>query len=310
MIVTSGTANITILMRGIGRSVSPVTWDIYRTMTPQNFPSTFGGSEIQQMPYQSQAASGMSGYGFPTQQLTTQQQQPTAQQQQPTTAQQQQPTTAQQQQPTTQQQQPTAQSVYQPSTSGGQQIGAQSSSMQQTPSVSAQPSEMSAQQAPAVQTPGSELSYGGAQGTNVSMTQQSPQEMEQSAATHQGPSLGGEYERTVTPELRAVVDSVDRLANVCEWAEARFAGQGRAGASRACEDIHDRAHETVDFILRGSPFAASAADELRTTIRGALQEIQQHATPEAQEIQQYAQQTDQLLESGLPQLASPFGSSA
>ena len=128
--------------------------------------------------------------------------------------------------------------------------------------------------------------------------------------TAQSPAGTGEYERAVAPELRAAIEGVNRLANVCEWAETRFAERGDVGASRACEDVHDRAHEAADFVLRGSPYAASAVDELRSTIRSAIQELQRHATPEAQEVQQYAQQADRLLESGLPKLAPAGGAAA
>ena len=246
-------------------------------MPPQNPPQSPGEPNAQQTPYQSQPANLAGTPNQPTQQsqLTQQpvQQQPTQQpgQQQPV-----------QQQPG--QQQPVQQLAEQPT---------QRSQFAQQPSVATQ---------------GSEFGLLG-QGPNAAAGQQLQFEGVQSTGTTRPQGANGAYKRAIAPELRVAIDAVDRLANVCEWAETRFAGRGEVGASRACEDVHDRAHETTDFILRGSPYAGSAATELRSTIRSAMQELQQQTTPEAQEVLQYAQQADQLLESAIPNLTATGGTS-
>ena len=263
-------------------------------MPPQNPPQTPGEPNAQQTPYQSQPANLAGTPNQPTQQsqLTQQpvQQQPTQQpgQQQPT----QQPV---QQEPV---QQPGQQQPVQ------QQLTQQPGQQQPVQQLADQPTQGSqfAQQ-PTVGTQGSEFGLLG-QGPNADAGQQLQFEGAQSTGTTRQQGPNGAYKRAIAPELRVAIDAVDRLANVCEWAETRLAGRGEVGASRACEDVHDRAHETTDFILRGSPYAGSAATELRSTIRSAMQELQQQTTPESQEVLQYAQQADQLLESAIPNLTA------
>lgn len=269
-------------------------------MPPQNPPQSPGEPNAQQTPYQSQPANLAGTPNQPTQQsqLTQQpvQQQPTQQpgQQQPV---QQQPGQQQagQQQPV--QQQPVQQEL-------GQQPGQQPGQQQPVQQLAEQPTQRSqlAQQ-PSVATQGSEFGLLG-QGPNAAAGQQLQFEGVQSTGTTRPQGANGAYKRAIAPELRVAIDAVDRLANVCEWAETRFAGRGEVGASRACEDVHDRAHETTDFILRGSPYAGSAATELLSTIRSAMQELQRQTTPEAQEVLQYAQQADEMLESAIPNLTA------
>ena len=160
---------------------------------------------------------------------------------------------------------------------------------------------------PSVQSPVSELSAGDTAGTQLPAGSSPARPQWQSAESHQAPIGGNGYEQAIAQELRAAVDGLDQLANVAEWAETRFAQQGNADASRACEDIHDRAHTTADFILRGSPFAASAARELQETIGGAMQELQRHPTPESQDVRNRAQQANQLLDAAVSRL-TPAGS--
>lgn len=251
-------------------------------MPPQNPPQSPGEPNAQQTPYQSQPATLAGTPNQPTQQSQLTQQagrqelgQQQAGQQQPI---QQQPS---QQQPV--QQQPSQQQPVQQLT----EQSTQRSQFAQQPSVGTQGSEFGllGQEPDAA---GQQLQFQGAQSTGTTRPQ----------------GANGAYEQAIAPELRVAIDAVDRLANVCEWAETRFAGRGEVGASRACEDVHDRAHETADFILRGSPYAGSAATELRSTIRSAMQELQRQTTPEAQEVLQYAQQADQLLESAIPNLTA------
>ena len=246
-------------------------------MPPQNPPQSPGEPNAQQTPYQSQPANLAGTPNQPTQQsqLT----------QQPV-----------QQQPT---QQPGQQQL-------GQQQPGQQQPVQQLTEQSTQRSQFAQQ--PSVATQGSEFGLLG-QGPNAAAGQQLQFQGAQSTGTTRPQGANGAYEQAIAPEIRVAIDAVDRLANVCEWAETRFAGRGDVGASRACEDVHDRAHETADFILRGSPYAGSAATELLSTIRSAMQELQRQTTPEAQEVLQYAQQADQLLESAIPNLTATGGTS-
>lgn len=200
-------------------------------------------------------------------------------------------------QPYQSQQQGTGQPQFAPSTSAGPYGG--QSAMMQSPT-------MATAQGPSIQSPVSEFSASDTAGTQF-QTASGPQR--QATESHQAPTGGSGYEQAVGQELRAAVGGLDQLANVAEWAETRFAQQGNADASRACEDVHDRAHMAADFILRGSPFAASAARELQATIGGAMQELQRHSTPEAQEVLTRAQQANQLLEEAILRL-SPAGSAS
>lgn len=158
-------------------------------------------------------------------------------------------------------------------------------------------------QGPSVQGQGSEFSAGGTAGTQF-RTASSAGPQWQATEAHQAPSSPSGYEQAIAQELRAAVDGLDQLANAAEWAGTRFAQQGAPDASRACEDVHDRSHTVADFMLRGSPFAASAARELQATIAGATQELQQHSTSEAQEVLTRAQQANQLLEGAIPRLTA------
>jgi hypothetical protein len=162
---------------------------------------------------------------------------------------------------------------------------------------------MATTQGPSVQGQGSEFSAGDTAGTQF-RTASSAGPQWQATEAHQAPSSPSRYEQAIAQELRAAVDGLDQLANAAEWAGTRFAQQGAPDASRACGDVHDRAHTVADFILRGSPFAASAARELQATISGATQELQQHSTSEAQEVLTRAQQANQLLEGAIPRLAA------
>ena len=162
-------------------------------------------------------------------------------------------------------------------------------------------------QGPSIQAPVSEFSASDTAATQFQAASSPTGSQQQPSVVQQAPTGGSAYEQSVPQELRAAVGGLDQLANVAEWAETRFAQQGNGDASRACEDVHDRAHTATDFILRGSPFAVSAARELQATIGGAMQELQRHQTPEAQEVLNRAQQANQLLEAAISRL-DPAGS--
>ena len=265
-------------------------------MPPQNPPQTPGEPHAQQTPYQSQPANVAGTLNQPTRQSQLTQQ---PGQQQPTQQPVQQPS---QQQPV--QQQPSQQQPVQQQPSRQQPVQQQPSRQQPVQQLTEQPTQLSqSAQQPSLGTQGSEFGLLG-QGPDAAAGQQLQFQGAQSAGTTPPQGANGAYKQAIAPELRVAIDAVDRLANVCEWAETRFAGRGDVGASRACEDVHDRAHETADFILRGSPYAGSAATELRSTIRSAMQELQRQTTPEAQEVLQYAQQADEMLESAIPNLTA------
>jgi hypothetical protein len=160
-------------------------------------------------------------------------------------------------------------------------------------------------QGPSVQSPVSEFSASETGGAQLQMAA-GPQLQSTAAQQAPAPTSGNSYEQAVAQELRAAVDGLSQLANVAEWAGPRLAQQGNADASRACEDVHDRAHVAADFILRGSPFAASAASELQATIGGAIQELQRHSSSEAREVLAQAQQASQQLDRAIARL-NPAG---
>jgi len=247
-------------------------------MSEQNLPqSQVGGTGIQQTPYQS--TGGQAGF------------QPTSQQGIQPAPQQQgiQPTSQQGIQPTSQQvtQQPMGQpAVQQPQPSAGPQssltvegpLGTEVTSVPSVAPSTSQTGMVEASQPAAAPAPA------------IPAGQQAAQPAPAPAASTAG------YEESFGPELRSLIGSMNQLANVSEWAESRLTQQGYAAAARACEDVHESADQAKDFILRGSPFSASAVDEFGRVLLGAIQEFQGSAAPEAQEVLRHAQQTAQQLD--------------
>lgn len=131
------------------------------------------------------------------------------------------------------------------------------------------------------------------------------QQAVQSAPAQMASAAG--YEQSFAPELQSLIASLDQLANVSEWAESRLVQQGHAAAARACEDLHESAETTRDFVLRESPFAASTADECGQILQGAIQELQSAPAPEAREVLSRAQQAAQQLEASRAYLPQAVG---
>ena len=102
--------------------------------------------------------------------------------------------------------------------------------------------------------------------------------------------LGSQYEQSVPREVRTAIEDMNHLDNVLGWAKTRLSERGNASAARACEDLHDSAQMTKQFMLRESPFASAAVRELQQTIQGTTQELQQ--SPGEPEIQEVAERHD------------------
>ena len=123
-----------------------------------------------------------------------------------------------------------------------------------------------------------------------------------------GQAVGRRFQESVPQEVVAVVEDLDRLATVCEWAHMKTMERGRPRVARACLDIADIAELEKKLVLRQSSFARPIGEATRQVIQNAVQELQQHASePEVQEALTHAQQTAGRIQQALGRLQE-FGS--
>ncbi|WP_336023494.1 hypothetical protein [Halobellus salinisoli] len=207
------------------------------------------------------------------------------------------------------------------SVSGTSQSGSQPVQVSPVAAMQQRSSSTQAQPSAAMQTQPSEIPLAQTQQTLGQYGQSTPgqglsgqfeQSSQQPGASEWSPTagqqtmlLGSQYEQSVPQEVRAAIEDVNHLNNVLDWAKTRLTQRGNGSAARACEDVHDCAEMTKEFMLRDSPFASGAARELQRTIQGASRELQQHSNePEIQEVLSRIQQTNGSIEQSIPRLQS------
>lgn len=118
-----------------------------------------------------------------------------------------------------------------------------------------------------------------------------------------GQAVGRRFQESVPQEVVAVVEDLDRLATVCEWAHMKTMERGRPRVARACLDLADIAELEKKLVLRQSSFAQPIGEATRQVIQSAVQELQQHASePEVQEALSHAQQTAGRIQQALSRI--------
>lgn len=124
-----------------------------------------------------------------------------------------------------------------------------------------------------------------------------------------GQAVGQRFQDSVPVEVQSVVQDLDRLETVCEWAKTQATQRGMFTLARACDDIQDIAHVQKKLIIRQSPFAQPLGNATRQVIQNAVQQLQQYTSqPEVQDALSAAQQTTNAISQALTRLQSVGGS--